>query len=114
MVNSWRLILDQLKSELHTVVILLAAVNDSKVTLITGVTNNCLDKINAVDFINKVAIQLGGKVGGRADMVKLEQNTQRKIDDALSSVLPWIKEKINIMAILVQKIWWYIGAILIA
>lgn len=87
-----RTTMDQLKSELQQAIILLATVNNSKVNLIAGVTNNCTNKIHAVTLINQVAEQLGGKGGGRPDMAQAGAKSPEKLDAALKAVEPWIKD----------------------
>ncbi len=61
---------DQLKNKLGTSAVILAAVNDGKVTLAAGVSSDAVSKIKAGDLVKHVAEQIGGKGGGRPDMAQ--------------------------------------------
>lgn len=87
-------LVDSLKSKLHTGVIVLAAAQDEKVQLIVGVTKDCTDKIAAGDLANFIALQIGGKGGGRPDLAQAGGTDVAALDKALSSAADWIKEKL--------------------
>ncbi len=87
-------LVDSLKSKLHTGVIVLAAVQDAKVLLIVGVTKDCTDKLAAGDLANFIALQIGGKGGGRPDLAQAGGTDVAALDKALASAADWIKEKL--------------------
>ncbi|ADZ90033.1 alanine--tRNA ligase [Marinomonas mediterranea] len=87
-------LLDQLKSKLESAVILLAAVNDGKVSLIAGVTKELTKKVKAGDLIKMVAPLVDGKGGGRPDMAQAGGNNPAALPDALEQVPAWVKERI--------------------
>lgn len=89
-----RELIDSLKNKLGKAIIVLAAVNDGKVQLIAGVTQNCTDKISAGELVNFVALQVGGKGGGRADLAQAGGTQPEAVDKALDSVVDWVKERI--------------------
>lgn len=89
-----RELLDQLKNKLHSAAIVLATVQENKVSLIAGVTNDFTNKIKAGDLVNFVAQQVGGKGGGRADMAQAGGTNPAALDSALHSVKQWIFERI--------------------
>ena len=91
--KSLRTTLDDLKNRLQSAVLLLAAVNDDKVSLIAGVTADLTAKVKAGELVNVVAQQVGGKGGGRPDMAMAGGKMIDKLDEVLSSV-PKIIEKI--------------------
>jgi alanyl-tRNA synthetase len=62
--------MDKLKDKLKTAAIVLASVNDGKVSLIAGVTADATGKVKAGELVNFVAQQVGGKGGGRPDMAQ--------------------------------------------
>jgi alanyl-tRNA synthetase len=62
--------MDKLKDKLKTAAIVLASVNDGKVSLIAGVTADTTGKVKAGELVNFVAQQVGGKGGGRPDMAQ--------------------------------------------
>ena len=66
--NALRETMDKLKDKLKTAAIVLASVNDGKVSLAAGVTQDVIAKIKAGDLVNFVAQQVGGKGGGKPDM----------------------------------------------
>lgn len=86
---------DQFKNKLGTAVVLLAAVEDGKVALVAGVTQNATDKVKAGDLVRFVAEQLGGKGGGRPDMAQGGGVDVASLDSALQSVLPWVKSQLG-------------------
>lgn len=87
--------LDKLKSELQKAVILLAVVNDTKVNLIAGVTNNTTDKIDARDVANFVAGKFNGKCGGRPDMAQGGCQYEENFWQVFESVHGFIESKLH-------------------
>jgi len=87
---------DQFKNKLGTSVVLLAAVEDGKVALVAGVTQDATSKIKAGDLMRFVAEQLGGKGGGRPDMAQGGGTDVSSLDTALESVLPWVKSQLGV------------------
>ncbi|WP_062060713.1 alanine--tRNA ligase [Cellvibrio sp. OA-2007] len=86
---------DQFKNKLGSAVVLLAAVEDDKVALIAGVTQDSTSKIKAGDLMAYVAGQLGGKGGGRPDMAQGGGTNLAGLDAALASVVPWVKTQLG-------------------
>lgn len=85
-----REVLDQLKQKLPSAVIVLGASHDSKVDLIAGVTKDLVNHFQADQLIKAIAIHIGGKGGGRADMAQAGGNHPEKLSFALSQVEKWI------------------------
>lgn len=92
--KSLRDTLDQLKDKLKTCIIVLAAVEAGKVTLIAGVSDDFTKQVKAGELVNFVAQQVGGKGGGRPDMAQAGGTQPDRLPGALESVAGWIKEKI--------------------
>ena len=86
--------LDELKSKLESGVILLASVNDGKVSLIAGVTKELTKKVKAGDLIKMVAPLVDGRGGGRPDMAQAGGNNPAGLPEALASVQPWVVSKL--------------------
>ena len=86
--------LDKLKDKLKSAVILLASVNDGKVSLIAGVTADATSKVKAGELVNYVALQVGGKGGGRPDMAQAGGTQPEHLAAALASVGAWVKNKL--------------------
>ena len=91
-VKGLREAMDKLKDKLKSAVIVLAAVNDGRVSLIAGVTPDAVGKIKAGDLVNHVAQQVGGKGGGRPDMAQAGGTDAAKLPEALASVRGWVKQ----------------------
>ncbi len=81
---------DQFKNKLGSAVVLLAAVEEGKVSLIAGVTQDLTAKVKAGDLMGYIAGQLGGKGGGRPDMAQGGGTNVAALDTALASVVPWV------------------------
>ncbi|SFV88288.1 Alanyl-tRNA synthetase [hydrothermal vent metagenome] len=81
-----RNIVDKLKDKLGSAVVVLAAVDGEKVSLVAGVTKDLTDVYQAGKILNYVAQQVGGKGGGRSDMAQGGGADSSKIGEALASV----------------------------
>ncbi len=86
---------DQLKNKLGTAALVLATVNDQKVSLVAGVTKDSIERIKAGELVNFVAQQVGGKGGGRADLAQAGGNDPSTLDNALAQVPDWIREQLS-------------------
>ena len=87
--------LDQCKNKLGTGVILLAAVEDGKITLVAGVTPDAIDRVKAGDVIKHFANLLGGKGGGRPDMAQGGGSDVAALPDVLASFPAWIATQLG-------------------
>ena len=87
-------LLDELKSTLESAVVLLAAVNDGKVSLIAGVTKELTKNVKAGDLIKMVAPLVDGKGGGRPDMAQAGGNNPDGLSAALALVPDWVAERV--------------------
>ena len=85
--------MNMLKSKLETAAIVLATVNDGKVSLIAGVTADTISKVKAGDLVNFVALQVGGKGGGRPDMAQAGGTDASGLSAALQGVAAWVAER---------------------
>ncbi|MBC3876574.1 alanine--tRNA ligase [Undibacterium sp. FT79W] len=94
-VTALRETMDKLKDKLKTAAIVLAAVNDGKVSLIAGVTADSTSKVKAGDLVNFVAQQVGGKGGGRPDMAQAGGTDPSGLSNALAGVADWIGAKLG-------------------
>ena len=84
---------DKLKDKLKTAAIVLASVNDGKVSLIAGVSKDAIAKVKAGDLVNFVAQQVGGKGGGRPDMAQAGGTDPSGLPQALAEVTAWVRER---------------------
>jgi len=86
--------IDKLKDKLKSAAIVLGGAADGKVTLIAGVTPDLVGKVKAGELVNFVALQVGGKGGGRADMAQAGGTEPAKLPQALASVEAWVSERL--------------------
>ena len=93
--NALRETMDKLKDKLKTAAIVLASVNDGKVSLAAGVTQDVIAKIKAGDLVNFVAQQVGGKGGGKPDIAMAGGTDASQLPKALASVQEWVTQKLN-------------------
>lgn len=89
-----RTMVDDLKNQLGSAIIVLATTADDKVSLIAGVTKDLTDRVKAGDLIGNVAQQVGGKGGGRSDMAQAGGTDVNALSAALDSVEAWVASKL--------------------
>lgn len=92
--KSLRETLDRLKDKLGSAAIVLATAEGSKVSLVAGVTKDQTHRIKAGELVNSVAIQVGGKGGGRPDMAQAGGNNPAALEQALRSVPDWVRQQV--------------------
>ncbi len=89
-----RTMVDDLKNQLGSTVIVLATVAEGKVSLIAGVSKDVTDRVKAGELIGMVAQQVGGKGGGRPDMAQAGGTDAAALPQALASVESWVSAKL--------------------
>jgi len=89
-----RTMVDDLKNQLGSTVIVLATVAEDKVSLIAGVSKDVTDRVKAGELIGMVAQQVGGKGGGRPDMAQAGGTDAAALPAALASVKGWVSAKL--------------------
>ncbi|MEL7293813.1 MAG: alanine--tRNA ligase, partial [Pseudomonadota bacterium] len=89
-----RTMVDDIKNQMGSGVVMLANVNDGKIGLIAGVTKDLIGKVKAGDLVKMVAEQVGGKGGGRPDMAQAGGSDVAALPEALKSVQPWLEERL--------------------
>ncbi len=93
--KSLRDTVDQLKQKLGSSVVVLATVSDHKVSLVAGVSKDQTDRLHAGQLANAIAIQVGGKGGGRPDMAQAGGNQPEHLETALASVEAWVRNRLE-------------------
>lgn len=93
--KSLRTTVDQLKNKLGTAIIALGIIKENKASVVAGVTKDCVDKIKAGELVNMIAMQIGGKGGGRPDLAEAGGNQPEHLEKALDSVYIWVKDKLE-------------------
>ena len=89
-----RTMVDDLKNQLGTAIIVFGSVVDDKVNLIVGVTRDLTDKVKAGELVGEMAQHVGGKGGGRPDMAMAGGSEPQHLSNALTFAKEWIQAKI--------------------
>ena len=90
-----REIVTDLTGKSEQAIVLLAAVNDGKVSLCAGVSKPLTTKVKAVDLVKFAAEQIGGKGGGRADLAQAGGSNVAKLPEVLNGVSGWVSGKLG-------------------
>ncbi|WP_413043380.1 alanine--tRNA ligase [Pseudomonas sp. YJ42] len=85
-------LVDQLKNKLGSGVILLGGVQDEKVVLVAGVTQDLTGRVKAGDLMKQAAAVVGGKGGGRPDMAQGGGSDAARLDDALGLAQAFVEQ----------------------
>ena len=85
-------LVDQLKNKLGSGVILLGGVQDEKVVLVAGVTQDLTSRLKAGDLMRQAAAVVGGKGGGRPDMAQGGGSDAGRLDEALALALSFVEQ----------------------
>ncbi|MEZ9196622.1 alanine--tRNA ligase [Shewanella sp. 10N.286.54.B9] len=92
--GSLRGLQDELKQKLKSGIVVLGIAGDAKVNLIAGVTKDLTGKVKAGELVASIAVQVGGKGGGRPDMAQAGGSQPENLKGALDSVIPWVTDKL--------------------
>jgi alanyl-tRNA synthetase len=83
---------DTFRSKLKSGVVVLGSATDGKVTLLTAVTKDLLDRVNANALINKLAPIVGGKGGGKPDLAQAGGKDPDKLNEAIAQAPQALRE----------------------
>ena len=86
--------LDHCKNKLGSGVVLLAAVDGDKISLVAGVTKDLTEKVRAGDVMKEFAGRVGGKGGGRPDMAQGGGTDVSALEPALTDLPAWVSDKL--------------------
>lgn len=89
-----REIVTDLTDKSEQAIVLLAAVNDGKVSLCAGVSKPLTGKVKAGDLVKFAAEQVGGKGGGRPDLAQAGGSDVEKLPAMIDSVKDWVSAKL--------------------
>ncbi|MDD2865414.1 MAG: alanine--tRNA ligase, partial [Methylococcales bacterium] len=90
-----REIVEQLKNKLHNAVVVLAAVEGEKVSVVAGVSKDQTAKVKAGELANFVAAKIGGKGGGKPDLAQAGGNNPAALAGALADVGELVRGLLN-------------------
>jgi len=89
-----REIVTDLTGKSEQAIVLLASVNDGKVSLCAGVSKPLTGKVKAGDLVKFAAEQVGGKGGGRPDLAQAGGSDVEKLPAMIDSVKDWVGAKL--------------------
>ena len=81
-----RTMADALRNKFRSAVIVIASVNDSKISVISAVSKDLVGRVQAGKLIGDVAKAIGGKGGGRPDLAEGAGRDMEQLPAALESV----------------------------
>jgi len=87
---------DQVKNKLQSGIAVIATTRGDKVSLIVGVTKDLTDKYNAGEIVNRIAVMVGGRGGGRPDMAQAGGSQPENIGKALEEITQWLESKMAV------------------
>ncbi len=93
--KSLRVMVDDLKNQLGSGVIVFASSFEGKVNLVVGVTSDLTAKVKAGELVNLMAQQVGGKGGGRPDMAMAGGSQPENIEKALAVCAEWLQSNLQ-------------------
>jgi alanyl-tRNA synthetase len=94
-VRSLRDALDKLKDKLGSSVVVLASVQEGKVLLVAGVSNDLVAQIKAGEIAGLVAAKVGGRGGGRADFAQAGGTQPENLAAALAGVELLVRSRLS-------------------
>ena len=86
---------DQLKNKLGRGVVVLATAQAGKIALVVGVTKDLVGQVHAGELVNHIALQVGGKGGGRPDMARAGGSDVEALPAALASVEGYLAARLG-------------------
>ena len=85
-------LVDDLRGQLKSGVVLVASAEDGKVSLALGVTPDLKDKLKAGDLVREISAVVGGKGGGRPDFAQGGGTDAAKLDAAIDKLYALVGE----------------------
>ena len=92
--KSLRVMVDDLKNQLGSGIIVFTSILDGKVNLVVGVTSDLTAKVKAGELVNLMAQQVGGKGGGRPDMAMAGGSRPENAAQAIKAAQDWLNENL--------------------
>ncbi|MDE2149149.1 MAG: alanine--tRNA ligase [Gammaproteobacteria bacterium] len=89
-----RAMVDRLKQQLGSGVILLGSATADRVNLIAGVTQDLTARVAAGELVNVAAAEVGGRGGGRADMAQAGGSRPQALNAALEAARQWLAQRL--------------------
>ena len=87
-----RALVDRHRDQIKSGVVVLGSATDGKVTLLTAVTKDLLDRVQANTLIGKLAPIVGGKGGGKPDLAQAGGKDADKLNEAIATAPAALRE----------------------
>jgi alanyl-tRNA synthetase len=94
-IDQMRAQVDRLRTKAKSAVVGLGWVEDGKVMLLVGVTDDLTKKVEAGKLVGEMAKVVGGKGGGRKDMAQAGGNDPSKLGEALALAKKTVMERLG-------------------
>ena len=85
---------EKLRDQLQPAAVALASVDGDKVRLVATVSKALTDRLKAGEWVNAMAVEVGGKGGGRPDMAQAGGSDPERLDQALQAGKALIQARI--------------------
>ncbi|MAF07357.1 MAG: alanine--tRNA ligase [Acidiferrobacteraceae bacterium] len=92
-IKGLRSMMDRLRQRLGSAVVVLGGVQNSKATLLVGVSKDLTDRCHAGELVGELAAKVGGKGGGRPDSAQGGGADIAGLDKALAEVPQWLASR---------------------
>ncbi len=90
-----REMVDAIKNQTESCVVLLGGEREGKVALIAGVSKNATGRVKAGELVNQAAQLVGGRGGGRPDMAQAGGSQPENLDSALRAAQAWAQQQLG-------------------
>ena len=90
--NAMRQMVDTLRAQLQSGVIVLGSASDGKVALVAAVSKDLINKLDAGKIVKSVAALVDGSGGGRKDLAEAGGKSPEKLVEALGRVHSIVEE----------------------
>ncbi|OJV45282.1 MAG: alanine--tRNA ligase [Alphaproteobacteria bacterium 43-37] len=90
-----RSVVDKLKNDLKSGIVVVANRMDEKIALMVGITSDLASRVNAVPLIQASSKILGGTGGGRPDFAQGGGNDLDKLEDSFKEIENGIREQLR-------------------
>lgn len=85
-INKVRELADNIKDKIKSGIVLIAAINNDKLTILCGITRDLTDRFSADKIVKEITKITGGGGGGRSDFAQAGGKDISKLDEALSKI----------------------------
>ncbi|MGB9731327.1 MULTISPECIES: alanine--tRNA ligase [Calditerrivibrio] len=89
-INKVRELADNIKDKIKSGIVLIAAINNDKLTILCGITRDLTDRFSADKIVKEITKTTGGGGGGRSDFAQAGGKDISKLDEALTKIKSYL------------------------